>query len=85
MLSRPCIDLKSIIVLMNRGEFLNSELDKMTGKEHVEVLHPIWYPEKQYSKIEEYVIQEAKEFSRLYQWLHDAMPELHTKFFDFIK
>lgn len=84
ILSRPCVDLKSILVLMNKGEFLNSGLDKMTGKEHSGSPIPSWYQDKQYDKIEGYVIQEAKEFGRLYQWLHENMPELHTKFVNFL-
>ena len=82
--SRPCVDLKSILVLMNKGEFRNSGLDKMTGKEHSGSPIPSWYQDKQYGKIEEYVIQEAKEFGKLYQWLHKNMPELHTKFVNFL-
>ena len=82
--SKPFIDLKSVLILMNKGEFRNSGLDKMTGKEHSGSPIPLWYKEKQYDKIEEYVIKETYEFGRLYQWLHNAMPSLHGKFMDFI-
>lgn len=84
VLSRPCIDLKTILVLMNKGEFRNSGLDKMTGKEHSGSPIPLWYQEKQFGKIEEYVIKETVEFGRLYQWLHTEMPELHSKFVKFM-
>jgi len=84
VLSRPCIDLKSVLVLMNKGEFLNSGLDKMTGKEHSGSPVPSWYQEKHYDKIEEYIIRESREFGKLYQWLHKEMPEIHSKFVSFM-
>ena len=34
VLSRPCIDLHAIGILMNKGEFRGSGLDKLTGKSH---------------------------------------------------
>ena len=84
ILSRPCLDLKGILVLMNKGEFLNSGLDKMTGKKHSGSPIPTWYQEKHFDDIEKYIIQEAYEFGKLYQWLHMEMPELHTKFMNFM-
>ena len=84
VLSRPCIDLKSILVLMNKGEFSNSGLDRMTGKKHSGSPIPAWYKNGQYDRIEEYVIHEAMEFGKLYQWLHREMPVLHEQFVNFM-
>ena len=46
ILTRPCIDLKHIAILMNKGEFRGSGLDKLTGKTHSG--HPViaWYDVK---------------------------------------
>jgi len=80
VLSRPYNDLQTTLVLMNKGEFLGSGLDKMTGKKHDGSPIPSWYLEKQYNMIEDYIIQETQEFCKLYQWLHRKMPELHGNY-----
>ena len=76
VLSRPCIDLRSIGILMNKGEFKGSGLDKLTGKSHsgMPIIH--WYQTQNYSEIENYVKNETKEFVKWYEWLHQKMPEL---------
>ena len=79
ILSRPCIDLRSIGILMNKGEFQGSGLDKMTGKKHSGTPLTQWYNEKNYDAIENYIVQETKEFVKWYEWLHKEMPELRTK------
>ncbi|MBT5087479.1 MAG: hypothetical protein HOM71_08360 [Deltaproteobacteria bacterium] len=76
ILSRPCIDLRSIGVLMNRGEFRGSGLDKLTGKKHSgsPIIH--WYDVKKYDEIENYIRNETEEFVKWYVWLHHEMPKL---------
>ena len=53
ILTRPCIDLHAIAILMNKGEFRGSGLDKLTGKTHSgsPVVH--WYDVKKYDLIKE--------------------------------
>jgi len=80
LLYRPCLDLQTMLVQMNKGEFRGSGLDKMTGKKHNGSPIPGWYQEKQYENIENYVIQETKEFGKLHQWLCKRMPKLHDEF-----
>jgi hypothetical protein len=79
ILSRPCIDLRSIGILMNRGEFKGSGLDKLTGKSHsgTPVVH--WYDVKKYDEIENYIKNETAEFVKWYVWLHKEMPELRSR------
>ena len=79
VLSRPCIDLRSIGVLMNKGEFRGSGLDKLTGKYHSgsPIIH--WYDEKKYNEIENYIKNETEEFVKWYIWLHKELPELRNK------
>lgn len=80
ILDNPFLDLKSIGVLMNRGEFRGSGLDKITGKKSDGSLLPTWYKEKQFDKILEYVRLEAEEFIKLNSWLYKKMPELLEEF-----
>ena len=80
VLSRPCIDLQPVLILMNKGEFRDSGLDKMTGKNQSGGTVPAWYQEKQFEEIVKYIVQETKEFLRMYEWLHKELPALHSKF-----
>ena len=79
ILSRPCMDLHSIGIMMNNGEFKGSGLDQLTGKTHSG--HPVvhWYDVKKYDEIINYIKNETTEFVKWYMWLHKEMPQLKTK------
>ena len=79
ILSRPCIDLRSVGILMNKGEFKDSGLDKLTGKKHNGQPIINWYNEKKYSEIENYIQNETVEFVKWYSWLHRELPQLRDK------
>ena len=79
ILSRPFIDLRSIGILMNKGEFKNSGLDKLTGKSHSGSPLLEWYENKEYQNIENYIVEETAEFVKWYEWLHKEMPQLRSK------
>jgi len=76
ILSRPCMDLHGIGIMMNKGEFKGSGLDQLTGKTHSG--HPVvhWYDVKKYDDIINYIKNETTEFVKWYMWLHREMPEL---------
>jgi len=80
ILNNPFIDLRSIGVLMNKGEFKGSGLDKITGKKSDGSLLPMWYENKEFEKILDYVKSEADEFIKLNVWLYKKMPELLEEF-----
>lgn len=80
LLKRPLIDLRVIGVLMNRGEFLGSGLDRITGKPHNGNTILKWYAEKRWNEIECYVKTETEEFLRLCQWLYVELPHMLNKF-----
>lgn len=80
ILARPSVDLRPIGILMNKGEFKGSGLDKITGKQTDGKLVPQWYAEKNYARIEEYIINEAEEFVFFLSWLYKKMPELRERF-----
>ncbi len=79
IMSRPCIDLHSIAVLMNNGQFKGSGLDKLTGKPHSGLTIPQWYRNGQHGEIENYIKNEADEFIKLLVWLHQKMPVLRAE------
>jgi len=79
ILSKPFIDFHTVGVLMNRGEFKGSGLDKITGKDRDGMMVPIWFDHGDYDKIVEYVEMEAREFVRFNVWLYKRMPELRVE------
>ncbi|MEM3556145.1 MAG: hypothetical protein QXF56_05485 [Candidatus Micrarchaeia archaeon] len=72
----PRIDLKDICLGMNGFKFSGSGLDKFCGKPPNGELVPVWYLNKQYGRIIEYVEREAEEFISLYYKLREALPKL---------
>ena len=80
ILNCPFIDLRAIGVLMNFGEFKGSGLDKITGKKGGGMNIPIWYANGEYSKIFDYIKNEAEEFIKFNMWLYREMPKLHQIF-----
>lgn len=80
ILNNPFVDLRSIGILMNRGEFKGSGLDRITGKKSDGSILPDWYQNKEYDKILDYVESEANEFIKLNKWLYKKMPELLLEF-----
>lgn len=80
VLNRPFIDLRPLGVLMNRGEFKDSGLDKITGKPHSGHIVPQWYAEKKWQEIENYVAVEAEEFIRFCAWLYKELPLMLSRF-----
>ena len=77
--SRPKIDLFSVGILMNHGEFKGSRLDNFTTKKQSGTNIPIWYSNGRYDLIEEYIIDEAKGFVDWFEKLHIEMPLLNLK------
>ena len=80
ILSKPFIDLRAIGILMNKGEFKGSGLDKITGKETDGRLIPEWYNTKQYTRIIQYIENETKSFLEFNAWLYKEMPNCLEKF-----
>lgn len=80
ILNKPFIDLRSIGIIMNKGEFKGSGLDKITQKPMNGKNIPIWYEDKEYDKIVEYIQAEAAAFNELNVWLYQKLPEFLTTF-----
>ena len=79
ILCLPHIDLHTVGILINKGEFKGSGLDKLTGKSRDGSIIPEWYEQKQYDKIEKYIIEESDEFIKFGISLYNIMPSLRDK------
>lgn len=80
ILNRPFLDLRPFGVIMNKGQFKGSGLDKITGKPPSGHLVPQWYSEGKYEEIIKYIKIESEEFVKFSCWLYQNLPDLLTKF-----
>ena len=76
ILDNPAVDLHPVGIMLNGGNFKGSGLDKISGKGksgmYVLECHAI----DKYDEIVEYIIQEAREYIKLFCWLKKEMPKL---------
>jgi hypothetical protein len=75
ILNKPFIDLRPFGIIMNKGEFKGSGLDKITGKAMDGSHVPVWYKNKEYDRIVQYIENETKSFIEFNAWLYKEMPE----------
>lgn len=66
---KPLIDIKYSLIIANNLEFKGSGLDQMTNKETDGRNIPIFYKNKEFDKIEKYIIQETESFLECLQKL----------------
>ena len=76
-MNRPFLDLKTVAVLMNKGEFKGAALHNITGKPRSGSNIPNLYSEKKYEEIEGYIKKETEEFSNFCARLYVDMPKLY--------
>ena len=74
--NRPFLDLKTVAVIMNRGEFKGASLHNITNKPHGGGNIPQLYDEKKYAEIESYIKKETEEFSSFCSKLYKELPQL---------
>lgn len=75
-LERPKNDLKLIGVILHDGQFVGATLDSFTDKEHGGYKIPLWYRERKWDKIIDYVKKEADAFLTSWQKLKRELPPL---------
>jgi hypothetical protein len=75
----PTIDLRHICLGMNGFKFAGSGLDRFCNKPRSGELVPVWYLNKEYEKILEYVKKESEEFISLYRKLKHALPKFRME------
>ena len=72
--TRPVIDIKPILVIMNGGMFKG--YDRLLGKTESGALIRKWYEERKYDEIERYIREEADNFIKKYQTLKTQIPQI---------
>jgi len=75
----PAIDLKHICIGMNAFQLKGSGMDRFTGKETSGAMVPVWYHDKDYGKIIDYIEKETKEFIEFYAKLKQKLPEFRKQ------
>lgn len=80
ILNNPFIDLRAVGILMNYGQFKGSRLSNLTGKKGYGSQIPVFYKNKEYDKIIEYIKNETDEFVKFNKWLYRKMPALLFEF-----
>ena len=65
--SRPYLDIKPILVLLNDGQFVGAKLDNFTKKSHDGRVIKEFYENKEFKKIEKYIKEEAEAFLEFLQ------------------
>lgn len=78
---RPSIDLKPVMILLNGGRFKGYHL--VLNKSHNGASVPIWYKNREYNKIVNYIKNEATAFLEFYSTIHGLMfePEFRQHIF----
>jgi len=76
----PYIDIKSILILFNKGSFSGAKLGKFIGKPDSGIKVAEWYTEKDYISIQEYIEDEVGKFIELYQFLIGRLPNIWLEF-----
>ena len=74
--TRPHIDLHQLAILLNGGEFKGTKLNDFTNKPSDGKLIPIWYEDKEFDKIEEYIKKETDEFIEFIEWSYKTIPTI---------
>ena len=75
--SRPMHDLKIIGVILNNGAFKGSSLDRFLNKESGYNI-PVWYRNKQYDKIIDYIKTETEAYLKFWQKLKKELPRIFS-------
>ena len=76
----PHVDIKHTFVMMNRGRIKGTTLDWFVKKQKDQTKVPLWYTNKEYKAIEEYIRDEAKRFIHGYKFLKTELPMIHQKY-----
>ena len=79
ILDRPFLDLKTVGVIMNKGEFKGAGLDNLTNKPQSGKDIPRLYDEKNYGEIESYIKKETESFCEWLVKLYVKLPKLRDE------
>lgn len=73
---KPYLNVKPIIILLNKGRFRGATLNKCTGKSHSGTQVRQWYENKEFDKIDTYVRNEAEAFLEFLQRIMSNVEQL---------
>ena len=80
MFGKPIIDIKYTLVMANNLSFKNAGLNKLTNKQVDGKQIPIYYKDKEYDKIIDYINEETKCFTDSFQNIVKLLKEGKEKF-----
>lgn len=72
----PHLDIKSILVMMNNGNFSGASLTNFTNKKQRGSIIPFYYSNRDYDKIIKYIEVEATEFIKFYSNVKSHLKKL---------
>lgn len=75
----PSIDIQSIFVILNKGQFKGCGMHNFTKKMMNGSCIAGWYERKEYEKIEEYIKNETEAFLEFYQKCYTELPKTFAK------
>ncbi len=75
----PRIDTQPITLALNAFKFRGSGLNHFTKKEHSGFQIPIWYADKKYDEILDYIRKETVAFIDFYTLLKQEIPKIRQK------
>ncbi|RLF67205.1 MAG: hypothetical protein DRN57_05930 [Thermoplasmata archaeon] len=73
---KPYLDIKPVLVLMNKGSFKGASLDRFMELSYKGEDIPRMYFEERYDRIIECIKEEADKFQKLYRHLKERAPSL---------
>lgn len=74
--AKPFLDLKPVLVMMNRGSFKGASLERFANISVPSESVPRLYREGRYDEILSHIREKASEFLKLYRHIKERLPEL---------
>ena len=72
----PSIDIQPIFIMLNGGQFKGCGMHNFTSKKTSGAVIAPWYRNKEYDKIENYIVEETSAFIEFYQKCCKEFPKL---------
>ena len=76
----PKLDLKSILVIANKGKFKGSGLDNFSKKSSTGKQTRLFIKNKEWDNLSNYIIQETEAFFDVYKILIKSIPNVLKEF-----
>ncbi|MFH1199842.1 MAG: hypothetical protein V1708_02125 [Candidatus Micrarchaeota archaeon] len=80
LLKKPFIDLRAFGIIINRGEFKYSGIDRITKKPVDEDAMRKWHSKREYNQVVKYVEREADALTDFCAWLYKELPDFLRRY-----